>query len=511
RETNPDGGGMWRKNMRDNGGDIFGVDLNRNFGYMWGYDNIGSSYNPNSETFRGTAPFSEPETQVIRSLCDSSNFVLTLNFHAFGNYYLYPWGYDYDIYTPDHTVFKSIGDSLSVLTGYGSFPGWQFYLTNGDSDDWMYGEQTEKNKIFSFTPEVGSQGDGFWPDPMYIPYFCELHLQPNLLIASLAENPYVLLTPEPPVLTEINSVLTDSFTLSWEHPDVHNPAVSYTLMELKDPVTELFDCESGVSGWTLSGFSLSSAKSHSPAYSFFSGSGDNLFNTLVTSDYISVQAEDTLTFWCDYTIESGWDYLYVAVSLDGVTYQNIPGNITTEENPNDKNYGYGITGSSGGWIQGIFDLSQFYGKDILLAFYYVTDETNAEAGFYLDDIYPITRFQKSTLLSGDITGENYPVKRKCSGSYYYKVKAKDAQDQESQWSRRSRVDVDLDFTRGDTNSDGKVSLSDIVYLINNLFKQGPDPDPSYSGDTNYDGDVSLADIVYLINNLFRGGPAPCMD
>ena len=40
---------MWRKNRRNNGGGIFGVDLNRNFGYMWGYDDIGSS--PNTHQF----------------------------------------------------------------------------------------------------------------------------------------------------------------------------------------------------------------------------------------------------------------------------------------------------------------------------------------------------------------------------------------------------------------------------------------------------------------------------
>ena len=59
-ETDPSG--MWRKNRRDNGGGEFGVDLNRNYGFMWGYDDIGSSPDPWDETYRGTGPFSEPET-----------------------------------------------------------------------------------------------------------------------------------------------------------------------------------------------------------------------------------------------------------------------------------------------------------------------------------------------------------------------------------------------------------------------------------------------------------------
>ncbi len=68
----------------------------------------------------------------------------------------------------------------------------------------------------------------------------------------------------------------------------------------------------------------------------------------------------------------------------------------------------------------------------------------------------------------------------------------------------------VQFLRGDANKDSKVSLADIVYLINYLFKFGPAPEPNQSGDANCDGKVSLGDIVYLINYLFKFGPAPCI-
>jgi hypothetical protein len=68
----------------------------------------------------------------------------------------------------------------------------------------------------------------------------------------------------------------------------------------------------------------------------------------------------------------------------------------------------------------------------------------------------------------------------------------------------------VQFLRGDTNADGNVSLSDIVYLISYLFKHGPAPEPIQKGDTNCDGNVSLSDIVYLISYLFKGGPPPCL-
>jgi hypothetical protein len=60
---------FWRKNRRNNGGGIFGVDLNRNFDSDWGGN--GSSGDANSETYRGTAPFSEPESTVISNFMSS--------------------------------------------------------------------------------------------------------------------------------------------------------------------------------------------------------------------------------------------------------------------------------------------------------------------------------------------------------------------------------------------------------------------------------------------------------
>jgi hypothetical protein len=62
---------------------------------------------------------------------------------------------------------------------------------------------------------------------------------------------------------------------------------------------------------------------------------------------------------------------------------------------------------------------------------------------------------------------------------------------------------------GDANVDGKVSVSDVVYLINYLFKGGAEPFVAYS-DANGDSKISVSDVVYLINYLFKGGPAPVL-
>ncbi len=58
----------WRKNRRTNGGGSIGVDLNRNYAFQWGHDNIGSSPFGSDETFRGSGPASEPEIQAVVGL-----------------------------------------------------------------------------------------------------------------------------------------------------------------------------------------------------------------------------------------------------------------------------------------------------------------------------------------------------------------------------------------------------------------------------------------------------------
>ncbi len=67
----------------------------------------------------------------------------------------------------------------------------------------------------------------------------------------------------------------------------------------------------------------------------------------------------------------------------------------------------------------------------------------------------------------------------------------------------------IQFLRGDTDSNGYLSFSDIVYLINYLFKFGSLPYPYQSGDTNCDGKVSLSDAVYLKAYLLKMGAPPC--
>ncbi|UCB52751.1 MAG: dockerin type I repeat-containing protein, partial [Candidatus Zixiibacteriota bacterium] len=63
--------------------------------------------------------------------------------------------------------------------------------------------------------------------------------------------------------------------------------------------------------------------------------------------------------------------------------------------------------------------------------------------------------------------------------------------------------------RGDANSDGVINVSDVIYLINYLFRAGDPPEPVEAGDVNCDETTDLADVLYLVNYLYRDGPLPC--
>ena len=64
------------------------------------------------------------------------------------------------------------------------------------------------------------------------------------------------------------------------------------------------------------------------------------------------------------------------------------------------------------------------------------------------------------------------------------------------------------FIRGDVNSDGKVDLSDVIYLLNFLYQSGPCPKCLTAAFINNDGNIDLSDAVYLQQYLFNGGPPP---
>ncbi|MDP6669248.1 MAG: M14 family zinc carboxypeptidase, partial [Candidatus Krumholzibacteria bacterium] len=182
--TNPNGGGMWRKNRRNNGGS-YGVDPNRNYPYEWGLDS-GSSGSPSSETYRGPYAASEPEVQAMIALINDHQFDLRQSWHSYSELTLYPWGYT-TADTPDEELFRDIAAEMVKYNGYApGQPGDVLYIVSGGTFDWDYGAQGEHEKIFGFTNEIGHSGDGFWPPESRRQQLFEDNLWPSLYMIQIS-------------------------------------------------------------------------------------------------------------------------------------------------------------------------------------------------------------------------------------------------------------------------------------------------------------------------------------
>ncbi|MCF7796263.1 MAG: immune inhibitor A [Lentisphaeria bacterium] len=189
----PDGGGMHRKNLQPGCASTPGVDLNRNFGYLWGFDDTGSSPNACSETYRGTAAFSEPETQALRDFTLAHDFTTVFNYHTYSDLLIMPFGYAVGAVPeePDYSIYMALGADLTAENGYlfGTGDETVGYLTNGDAVDWMYGSEG----IINFTPEVGGFADGgFWPPAGNIEAMELENLSANIHLALVAGHYLVL-------------------------------------------------------------------------------------------------------------------------------------------------------------------------------------------------------------------------------------------------------------------------------------------------------------------------------
>lgn len=120
-------------------------------------------------------------------------------------------------------------------------------------------------------------------------------------------------------------------------------------------------------------------------YYYYSGAGDHLDNRM--SKKISLTAGGALTAKVKYNIELDWDYAYLVVSYDnGMTWEPLPTNLSTAENPYGQNFGHGITGTSANeWVDLTATLPA-HSEDFLIGFRYWTDENTGGFGFMIDDL-----------------------------------------------------------------------------------------------------------------------------
>jgi hypothetical protein len=401
-QTNPNGGGMWRKNRRNNGGGIYGVDLNRNYGYMWGYDNNGSSPNPSSETYRGPYAFSEPELLGVRDFALEHDFSVAMNDHTAGYYFLFPWGYA-DIFTGEQEMFRGIGEeAVSLLTpgNYDLGTAWQcLYNVNGEANDWYFHEFG----TFSYTPEIG---EDFWPGGSRILPLCVEMLPANLFFAEIADNPWQMMRTWAPVIDPLGSQPSGNYTVSWSLPGGDMNPDKYELQEMTGPSTITDDVEAGSGNWVFKNFSRSSSRPYSGSYSFWSGYANDYNATMTSLVPFEVESGMSLSFRLWYSTESRYDFGFVEVSTDGHVWEVLDT----------------WTGSGTSWALKTYSLSAYVGEYLFVRFRLDTDIGYTSTGIYVDDIYPVDVFGSVVTLSDNITENYYEVTGRIPGTYYYQVR-----------------------------------------------------------------------------------------
>jgi len=154
---------LWRKNRRPNPDGTFGIDLNRNWGYQWGaLPQGGSSGSPNNDTYRGPAPFSEPETTAMSQfVIDHPNVLMYVDVHSYSQLVLSAWGYT-DEPPPDASLFDVLNAGIVSaihdvhgMTYVGGPTYTTIYPANGTSTDWVYGERN----VLGWGPELRDTGE----------------------------------------------------------------------------------------------------------------------------------------------------------------------------------------------------------------------------------------------------------------------------------------------------------------------------------------------------------------
>lgn len=459
-QTNPNGGGMWRKNRRNNGGS-FGVDLNRNYSYGWG--TTGTSTNPNNDTYCGPSAFSEPETQAMRWLVQNNNFITAFNAHTYAEDILFPIGTTTAEFADHHDYFQAECNHMVQYNGYGAIKSSALYPASGDSDDYMYKSDigvNQKDTMFVHTPEVGT---AFWQPSGQIVATCGEMVFPNLVLAHLTKK-YVVATDTDPstVATMTGNFNHSAYRLGLEDGPVTvsiqpllniasvgaavihdlniretaNGAISYTLDPgiqfgdeikyilltdnglwiKKDTITKTYgvltlqalEDASATANWT-GNWSTTTSTFVSATRSFTESPGGNYSNNTANKTYTYVPSIDLtnatgamISYYAKWNIEADYDYVQFQVSTNGgITWIGQCTNYTvpgTSANASVQPDNEPVyEGVQSSWVLDEINLSDYLGQVIKVRFIFESDGGQTGDGFYFDDFKVMYNLQGPTV------------------------------------------------------------------------------------------------------------------
>lgn len=446
--TNPNGGGMWRKNRRLNSGGSYGVDLNRNYSYGWG--TTGTSATQSNDTYRGTAPFSEPETQAMRWLVQNHNFTSAFNAHTYAESILFPIGTTTAEFAEHHDYFQDYTNHMVQFNGYSAIKSSGLYPASGDSDDYMYKVDIgvgEKDTIFAHTPEIGTD---FWQPQAEIVSTCAEMVFPNLVLAHISRNYNVVSDTDPSNIATLSGDFNHSIkrlgreagsvTVSIEPllnistvgnavvynlnlQQTANGTISYTLdqsIQFGDEIKYILKTDNGLwvkkdtivktygavglqiledatatTNWTgnwgtTTSTYVSATKSFTDTPTGNYASNANRTYTYVPVVDLTNANAAMVSFYAKWNLEADYDYVQFQVSTDnGTTWIGQCGNYTvpgTSANGSVQPNNQPVyEGVQSAWVLEEINLSDYLGQQIKMRFQLRADGgTNAD-GFYFDD------------------------------------------------------------------------------------------------------------------------------
>ena len=433
RITDPNGGGLWRKNRRDVGS-CTGVDLNRNYSFGYAYDNSCASTNACSETYRGEDAFSEPESNAVKDFLALINPNTALSIHSTWGTCLMPYGYDtsppaYPIYSQWATDFLSENDYT-----YGVTYQMLGYTSCGTTRSYLHSEG-----VHAWTLEIG--GTGFWPNQSTIFDLVDENVYPlfyqawiagqytdvqsheiigaaiqgesfemnvevknkgfgatpsNVEVAIISNNTNVVVSGDGAIgmVPSFQTAISQNFNIAID-PLLSEMEFELTIVVSQDgtetnretiivPVGDqvsIFedDAENGMSNWTSSGngiaWGICADDSYGGSFSFADSDNSNSQNnttnffTLTESLDLSATEKPMLEFYSKWSLENG-DNVYLEISSDGGnSWSSIQNYDGTES-----------------WQQQLFDLTDYISSDVKIRFRMQTDFSEPGDGFYFDKI-----------------------------------------------------------------------------------------------------------------------------
>lgn len=446
--TNPNGGGMWRKNRRLNSGGSYGVDLNRNYSYGWG--TTGTSFNQTSETYCGTSAFSEPETQAMRWLVQQHHFITAFNAHTYAEDILFPIGTTTAEFADHHDYFQEYTNEMVKYNGYTAMKSSALYPASGDSDDYMYKLDIgigEKDTMFVHTPEVGT---AFWQPSSEIIPTCKEMVYPNLILAHVAGIYYKVADLDPSNISALSGnfshearrlgrevgpvsvqIIPLENILSVGPVTTHdlgiqesaiglisfelNPAIQFgdqikyvlqidngfwlkydTIVKIYGAISlQSVDDASSTSNWTgnwntTTSTFVSAPKSYTDSPTGNYQNNANTYYTYTPTIDLTSAIAAKISFWAKWNIEADFDFAQFQISYDnGVSWIGQCGLYTvpgTSANGSVQPNNQPVwEGVQSSWVQEEIELSDYLGLVIRVRFQLKSDGGVRQDGFYFDD------------------------------------------------------------------------------------------------------------------------------